>query len=118
MNAIHSRIGVVLFTLAGALALGGTGGCNIGQEGERCNPSLTHDECGSGFACTQPVDCPETYCCPTSGTSSNPFCQQGCNGGQASACAAGGDAGCPSTGDDGGSSEAGDDGGGGDGATE
>jgi hypothetical protein len=94
MNARHSRIGIVLVVLAGALALGGGGGCTVGQEGERCNPDLSHDECGSGLSCQQPKDCPENYCCPTSGTSNNPYCQPGCNGGQASICAAGGDADC------------------------
>ena len=86
---------VSLFFVACAFVLGGAGGCQIGQEGERCNPSLSHDECGAGLACTQPVDCPENYCCPTSGNSSQPNCQPGCNGGQASICAAGGDADCP-----------------------
>ena len=64
------RIGVALLALVGTLALG-AGGCNVGNEGERCNPSLSHDECGSGLACTQPAYCPENYCCPTSGTSSS-----------------------------------------------
>ena len=56
--------------------------------GERCVPSppASHDECGSGLACTQPASCPENYCCPKDGTSNNPFCQPGCNGGQASIC--------------------------------
>lgn len=94
MNTTHSRIGIALVALAGVLALAGGGGCNVGNEGERCNPSLSHDECGSGLSCQQPQDCPENYCCPTSGTSSNVFCQTGCNGGQASICAAGGDADC------------------------
>jgi hypothetical protein len=62
--------------------------CDVGNEGERCNPLLSHDECGAGLACTQPVDCPEAYCCPTSGSSSNPYCQPGCNGGLAAICAA------------------------------
>ena len=97
MNTIGSRIGVALVVLAGELAVGaGAGGCNVGNEGERCNPSLSHDECGAGLACTQPTDCPESYCCPASGTSRNELCQPGCAGGQASACAAGGDADCPS----------------------
>jgi len=120
MKSMHSRIRTALVVLAAALALAGGDGCNIGQEGERCNPSLSHDECGAGLACTIPKDCPEAYCCPTSGTGSNAFCQPGCNGGQASACAAGGDADCPTegSGDDGGSSgddggSGGDDGGGG-----
>jgi hypothetical protein len=94
MRAIHVRIGIALLCATGALAFGGTG-CNVGQEGERCNPSLSHDECGPGLACTVPADCPEAYCCPTSGKSSNLYCQAGCNGGQASGCAASGDADCP-----------------------
>jgi hypothetical protein len=94
MNGLHSRIGVASVVLAGLLAIGASGGCNVGQEGERCNPKLSHDECGSGLSCQEPADCPENYCCPTTGTSSNPYCQQGCNGGQASICAAGGDAAC------------------------
>jgi hypothetical protein len=70
--------------------------CAIGRDGERCNPYLTHDECGPGLACTQPVDCPESYCCPASDPSSSTsaYCQRGCNGGQASMCAAGADADC------------------------
>jgi hypothetical protein len=63
--------------------------CNQGSEGDRCNPISAangHDECGSGLQCTTPTDCPESYCCPTNGQSSNPFCQPGCNGGAASAC--------------------------------
>jgi hypothetical protein len=40
--------------------------------------------------------CPENYCCPVDGngnltTSTNPYCQKGCNGGAASICAAVGD---------------------------
>ena len=93
MKTTNHRIGVALFALVGTLALA-AGGCNVGNEGERCNPDLSHDECGSGLKCTQPEYCPENYCCPTSGTSRNPNCQTGCNGGQASICAAGGDAAC------------------------
>jgi hypothetical protein len=66
--------------------------CNQGSEGDRCNPITAangHDECGSGLQCTTPTNCPESYCCPSDGKSSNPFCQPGCNGGAASACAAG-----------------------------
>jgi hypothetical protein len=88
----RSRIRSSLLALALAVA---AAACTIGHEGERCNPYLTHDECSPGLACTQPVDCPERYCCATSGPSRNAFCQPGCNGGEASACAAGGDADCP-----------------------
>jgi hypothetical protein len=105
MSALSTRSTISCFVIACALVIGGAGGCEIGQEGERCNPDLSHDECGAGLACTQPVDCPESYCCPTSGNSSNPYCQPGCSGGQASICAAGGDADCPTEagGSDGGS---------------
>ncbi|HEY0869393.1 MAG TPA: hypothetical protein VGD55_03260 [Acidothermaceae bacterium] len=68
--------------------------CNQGSEGDRCNPDLSHDECGSGLSCTTPVDCPESYCCASDGKSTNPYCQRGCNGGQASICASGGSADC------------------------
>jgi hypothetical protein len=78
----------------GLVGLVGGGGCSVGAEGERCNPNLSHDECNGGLTCQQPLNCPENYCCPTSGTSSSVFCQPGCNGGQASICAAGGDADC------------------------
>jgi hypothetical protein len=81
-----------------ALTVGGTG-CDGGHEGDRCVlPIVTtdagtsgyrsSDECGSGLACTQPANCPESYCCPTNGTSSNPNCKPGCNGGADSICAA------------------------------
>ena len=60
MKTTPSRIGIALALLAGAFALGGAGGCNVGNEGERCNPSLSHDECGSNLSCQQPVDCPES----------------------------------------------------------
>ena len=89
MKSLYTRIGTISVALAAVVALTGVG-CNQGAEGDRCNPDLSagHDECGSGLRCTQPVDCPENYCCPTSGQSSNPYCQPGCNGGLASICAA------------------------------
>ncbi len=62
--------------------------CEQGREGDRCNPNLSHDECGSGLTCQQPENCPENYCCPTSGTSTNPLCQPGCNGGAEAICEA------------------------------
>jgi hypothetical protein len=92
------RLGSLAVLLASALVLASTQGCNQGREGDRCNPGLlaqSEDECGSGLVCTQPTDCPENYCCPPDGTSPNPFCQTGCNGGQAAICAAGGMADCP-----------------------
>jgi hypothetical protein len=89
MNYLVSRMGIIvaLVLAGGALALGG-GGCNLGQEGERCiPPSLnSNDECGSGLSCQQPPECPENYCCPNSGTSSNPNCQTGCGQTPAQIC--------------------------------
>jgi hypothetical protein len=76
----------VVVASAGACLPPDAGG---GGEGDRCNPSLSHNECGSGLTCTQPTDCPENYCCPTSGNSSNPFCQTGCAGGSYSIAVAG-----------------------------
>lgn len=92
MSTLFSRIGTSLVVLVSAALL--VTGCNQGAEGDRCNPDLSHDECNSGLRCTQPVNCPENYCCPISGQSDDPYCQPGCNGGQASICAAGGDADC------------------------
>ncbi len=62
-------------------------GCNQGAEGDRCNPDLSHDECGSGLSCQQPAECPENYCCPVTASSANPNCQPGCTpGGVAALC--------------------------------
>jgi hypothetical protein len=97
MDRTRSRKATGLAILALAALLGGA--CTVGQEGERCNPDLSHDECGHGLSCQQPKDCPESYCCPASGNSDDPNCQPGCNGGQASICAAGGDADCDDGGD-------------------
>jgi hypothetical protein len=85
-----SRLLSLLFGLAGAAVLSGTGCVDVGKEGGRCNPLLSHDECGDGLHCTQPVDCPENYCCPVETTppSTSPYCQPGCNGGLQSICAA------------------------------
>jgi hypothetical protein len=87
-SVIH--ISLLAVSLAVAVAVAG-GGCTAeewggGGEGDRCNPSLSHDECGSGLQCTQPALCPENYCCPMSGVSGNAFCQTGCNGGAVSIC--------------------------------
>lgn len=51
------------------------GGCDGGREGERCNPSLSHNECHNGLTCRQPSTCAESYCCPADPTrSTNPYC--------------------------------------------
>src|ERR1700722_10836203 len=71
--------------------------CEQSAEGDRCNPDLAAGEtdCNSGLKCTAAgALCPENYCCPVAadgglGSSSNPNCQPGCNGGAASICNAG-----------------------------
>jgi len=85
------RAGFVAITLVASVVVGAA--CTAeewggGGEGDRCNPNLSHNECGGGLQCTQPALCPENYCCPTSGVSGNAYCQTGCNGGAASICAA------------------------------
>lgn len=45
------------------------------SEGERCNISLSHDECGSGLSCVMPDNCHYAVCCPADGrTSSSSAC--------------------------------------------
>lgn len=82
-----------LFTRMGQLALvlaltGQTMGCDGGREGDRCVPvtlpngssGFSHNDCNDGLTCTTIVDpasgatCGESYCCPTNGPSSNPYC--------------------------------------------
>ena len=77
-----------LFTRVGPLALllalvGSTAACDGGREGDRCVPQsvgFSHNDCNSGLTCTTIVDpasgatCGESYCCPSDGTSSNPYC--------------------------------------------
>lgn len=89
--SILARAGALVFLTALALAL--AGGCDGGREGERCNPALSHDECGVGLSCQQPGACAENYCCPAAAaTSTNPYCNgAGCP--PASAVDGGGDAG-------------------------
>jgi hypothetical protein len=86
-----ARLGLGLTALGAAIVIIGAGclppDAGGGKEGDRCNPLLSHDECGgTTLACTQPPFCPENYCCPVNGASSNPFCQTGCNGGAAAIC--------------------------------
>jgi hypothetical protein len=88
MIRISIRITLALMmSVAFALCLSA---CHQGEEGDRCNPLLAagENECGSGLSCGQPAMCPEAYCCPSDGKSSNPYCQPGCNGGEAAICAA------------------------------
>ena len=74
--------------LLSAALVSGAGGCAGGGEGDRCNPDLSHNDCNNGLTCQQPPQCPENYCCPSTGTSSNPKCQPGCTpGGVQALCA-------------------------------
>ena len=87
------RLTTVVVALACALGALGAG-CDIGDEGQRCNPDLSHDECNAPLTCQQPVGCAENYCCPANlSASTNPYCNgQGCPGlveaGQAAEAAA------------------------------
>jgi len=63
-----------LMTLLLALSLSTLGGCTP-VEGDRCNPLLFSDECGSGRKCTVPPNCAVAYCCPVSGPATAASCQ-------------------------------------------
>jgi hypothetical protein len=103
-NLLCPRFARLLILATATLSLAATG-CQQGGLGDRCNPDLVagESECGSGLVCYQPQYCPENYCCPADGISSNPFCQTGCSGGQQAECLAGVDAGCASLPNGGGS---------------
>jgi hypothetical protein len=107
-NPMFVRAFVVLGTflavvsLAGEACIGGVSNTDI-SEGDRCNPSDSHNDCASGLVCTgqggSPTIpfCPENYCCSVDGNgninSTVPNCQPGCNGGAASICHANSDPG-------------------------
>lgn len=70
-----------LVAMATVALFGPISACNEGAEGDRCNPDLSHDECGAGLTCQTPSDpktgatCGESYCCPTpASSSSNSYC--------------------------------------------
>ncbi len=70
-----STVCTLFFCISAALlALGN--GCDGGSEGDRCNPLLSHDECGGApLSCQQPATCVESYCCPNpASASTNPYC--------------------------------------------
>jgi hypothetical protein len=81
MNKLsHAVLGLAL--IVSSLLVGG---CDEGNEGDRCNPDLSHDECNSGLVCSGPgtsqaLACVENYCCPVPASdSTNPYCNgQGC----------------------------------------
>jgi hypothetical protein len=61
--------------VVGSLLLAMAGGCVGGNEGDRCNPDLSHNDCNAGLTCQQPSTCVENYCCPDDpSTSTNPYC--------------------------------------------
>ncbi len=77
-RAVRTRavgyVSALLVASAGMLAAGE--GCDGGREGERCNPSLSHNDCDNGLTCQQPGTCAENYCCPDPPvSSSSPFCR-------------------------------------------
>jgi hypothetical protein len=55
-----------LLELVGVLCVLCFIGCNR-ERGERCNPLLFEDECGSGLSCQYPTNCAVAVCCPPSG---------------------------------------------------
>lgn len=59
-------VAVALF----AVVVGAVLSCTT-TEGERCNASLSHDECASGLACTVPTSCSYAVCCPADGRKSS-----------------------------------------------
>jgi hypothetical protein len=68
--------GLLLGAVLSTLAFVGNG-CDVnGSEGDTCNPLVQQNECNSGLQCTQ-TTCTYAYCCPISGTSSNPNCNFG-----------------------------------------
>jgi hypothetical protein len=94
----------VLFAVLSLAACGFEGGLSSDNldEGTRCNPYDSHNECSSGAVCAGAAPssvtiqfCAENYCCSVDSngtiTSSNPNCQPGCNGGAQSICTATGD---------------------------
>jgi hypothetical protein len=79
---VAARAGAVVLLSAVAIPLFGQG-CAEGRDGDRCNPALSHDECGgdtlvcSGPGTSHPLPggCVENYCCPKRPlTSSSPEC--------------------------------------------
>lgn len=55
-------LAALVSTLA-AIAASAFASCTT-SEGERCNPSLSHDECASNLTCTVPAGCGYAVCCP------------------------------------------------------
>jgi hypothetical protein len=75
-NSSAVYIYVVSLALAVLAVAAISNGCVGGAEGDRCNPALSHDECGGArLTCQQPATCVESFCCPNPASSStNPYC--------------------------------------------
>jgi hypothetical protein len=83
-------VGFLVVAFSVALA----NGCEGSNEGDRCNPNLSHDDCNAGLTCQQPATCVENYCCPSpASASTNPFCNgSACPPAEAGVADAGGEA--------------------------
>jgi hypothetical protein len=92
VNSAANRI-ASLIVFACAVALLGSA-CDGGNEGDRCNPDLSHNDCGAGLTCQTPSTCVENYCCPADpSTSTNDYCNgKSCPPGPDADTAAGDDA--------------------------
>ena len=84
-NTLPRRLLHLASAAACALCIVWLPACDEGNEGDRCNPDLSHDECNSGLVCSGPgtsqaLACVENYCCPVpASASTNPYCNgQGC----------------------------------------
>ncbi len=72
---IVTRILALAAVAIAATAIAAFSACDLGgEEGDRCNSLIVKDECNDGLHCTA-VTCSESYCCPTSGASTEPVCQ-------------------------------------------
>ena len=67
---------IAILALAGAALVSAASCIQGGNEGDRCNPLLSHNECDNGLTCQQPSGCAENYCCPADLThSTSSFCR-------------------------------------------
>lgn len=73
---MNRRIVVALVLVLAGAAVVSAACVQGGEEGDRCNPNLSHDECGSSLTCQQPSPCVESYCCPANlATSTSAYCR-------------------------------------------
>ncbi len=74
-NHSNSAVNRIALLIASAWAVTLFGACDGGNEGDRCNPDLSHNDCGAGLTCQTPSTCVENYCCPADpSTSTNNYC--------------------------------------------